>query len=95
MSFNTFYLNSGNIGGIIDGSNVVIGGKIGILTDTPQYALDVSGTSRSIKLFATTAIISTQSRPKLKVLRRIYSMYWLIPRHLTLRIMVVVQADTL
>jgi hypothetical protein len=57
MSFNTFYLNSGNTGGIIDGSNVVIGGKIGILTDTPQYALDVSGASRSIKLFATTAII--------------------------------------
>jgi hypothetical protein len=57
MSFNTFYLNSGNTGGIIDGSNVVIGGKIGVLTDTPQYALDVSGTSRSIKLFATTAII--------------------------------------
>ena len=57
MSFNTFYLNSENSSGIIDGSNVVIGGRLGISIDPPQHTLDVSGTTRSTNLLATTATI--------------------------------------
>jgi len=58
MSFNTFYLNSENQSGIIDGSNVVVGGRMGVSMDPPQYTLDVSGTSRSTNLIATTATIT-------------------------------------
>ena len=59
MSFNTFYLNSENSGGIIDGSNVVVGGRLGVSIDPPLYTLDVSGTTRSNNLIANTATITT------------------------------------
>ena len=39
MSFNTFYLNSETHLGVIDGSNVVIGGRLGISKDSPEYTL--------------------------------------------------------
>ena len=58
MSFNTFYLNSENSGGIIDGSNVVVGGRLGVSIDPPLYTLDVSGTTRSNNLIANTATIT-------------------------------------
>jgi hypothetical protein len=58
MSFNTFYLNSGNSSGVIDGSNVVIGGRLGISKDSPEYTLDVSGTIRSNNLITSSIDIS-------------------------------------
>ena len=50
MSFNTFYLNSELSSGVIDGSNVIIGGNLGISTNNPQHNLDVSGTINTINL---------------------------------------------
>ena len=47
MSYSTFYLNSQSSDGIIDGSNVIIGGNVGIQTNTPEYSLDINGTFRS------------------------------------------------
>ena len=58
MSFNTFYLNSELSSGVIDGSNVIIGGNLGISTNNPQHNLDVSGTINTINLIASTATIS-------------------------------------
>ena len=58
MSFNTFYLNSQNVSGIIDGSNVVIGGNVGISTLNPQYDLDVSGVINSKSLITQRATIN-------------------------------------
>ena len=58
MSFNTFYLNSENSGGIIDGSNVVVGGRLGVSIDPPLYTLDVSGTTRTTNLITNNATIS-------------------------------------
>ena len=58
MSFNTFYLNSELSSGVIDGSNVIIGGNLGISKNNPQHNLDVSGTINTINLIVSSATIS-------------------------------------
>ena len=59
MSYSTFYLNSQSSDGIIDGSNVIIGGNVGIQTNTPEYSLDINGTFRSSSIV--TPILNTEN----------------------------------